>query len=520
MTQEKTVNVEELRKGGVVELKDKDMYSIWVKTVCCNLNSRQLRKLADISEKYGRGYLLFTTRQIPIIPFINLKDVAAVKQELNWVEMQLDRCGPRVRNVNVCYEDKICPEAITNCLSLGEELDNFFYNPILHKIKIGVAGCKKDCIYSKVLTDIGFVAREQGNKIGYDAYVGGRLGVNASVGVRIAECLPEKSCVKFVQNYFELLKKEGKEGERCADLLNRLGVERVRQELSNNIEEGLALQQIECKTRLEEKATEEIVLRIRATCGEVNSKQLLLIADIAEKYGRGIIHFAVRGSPEIPSISIKHLESIKEELKTLDLQIIDGGIDNLQSCFGNYCTESIADPQSLLRRIESKVEELGLNDLNIKISAAGCPNSCGIAQLSDIGFYGVVEPEVDTTRCMEGCRLCLAICKKKAIQKTGGLLTIDKEQCKYCGQCIAICPFDAILEGRKGFAVFAGCEEGEEMKLGELIAEFLSEDEVLQLTERCLRIVKEKKVNIATVIDERGIDGFKEMLGASTKQAY
>ena len=49
MTPKQEINVGELRKSGVVKLKEKDMYSIWVKTACCNLNSKQLRKLADIT---------------------------------------------------------------------------------------------------------------------------------------------------------------------------------------------------------------------------------------------------------------------------------------------------------------------------------------------------------------------------------------------------------------------------------------------------------------------------------------
>ncbi len=139
------INVGELRRSGVVKLKDKDMYSLWVKTACCNLNSKQLRKLADIIEKYARSYLLFTTRQIPIIPLVNLKDVEEVKEELREVYLELDRCGPTVRNVNVCYDDKICPEAVTNSISLAEKLDNFFYDyaDVLHKTKLGVAVCLK-----------------------------------------------------------------------------------------------------------------------------------------------------------------------------------------------------------------------------------------------------------------------------------------------------------------------------------------------------------------------------------------
>ncbi len=515
MAQQPQIDVEELKRGGVVKLKE-DMYSVWVKTACCNLNSKQLRKLADIIEQYARGFLLFTTRQIPIIPFVNLKDVGGIKRELNQVYLELDRCGPRVRNINVCYEDKICPEAVTDSLSLAEKLDNFFYNPILHKIKIGVANCEKDCIISRVLTDIGFVGVERDSNRGYDVYVGGRLGVNPFVGVKMAECLSEEECVRFVQNYFDFINNEGKQEERSADLINRLGVEAVKQELNKNLQEGLIPRLIECETRLKEKETDKTILRIRATCGEVTSKQLRKIADIAERYGQGFVHFVVRGSPEIPCTDKEQLESVRKELQEVDMQILDRGIDNLQSCFGNYCTESNMDPQSLLRKIEKRIEELDLNNLDIRISAAGCPNSCGIAQLSDIGFYGVVEPEVDITNC-NGCELCVPVCKRKAIRIEDGVAIIAQEKCKYCGQCIVVCPVDAIVEKRKGFAVLVGGKEGEDTRLGEVIAEFLSEEEALRVTEGCLRILKERNVNVATIIDEVGIEEFKGMLVPSIK---
>ncbi len=517
MASEQQINVGELRRHGIVRLKEKDMYSMWVKTACCNLTSKQLRKLADIIDRYARGYLLFTTRQIPIIPLVHLKDVEDVKEELRQVYLELDRCGPTVRNVNVCYDDKICPEAVTNSISLAEKLDNFFHVPMSHKVKIGVAGCKKDCIISRVLSDIGFVGVERGSRKGYDVYVGGKLGVNPFVGVKMAECLSEEECVRFVQNCFDFIKNEGKPEERSADLINRLGVEAVKQELTRNLREGLVLKPIECETSLKENETDKIILRIRATCGEVTSKQLRKIADIAERYGKGFVHFAVRGSPEIPCIDKRHLEEIRRELQELELQILDSGIDNLQSCFGNYCTESNADPQSLLRRIEKLVEDLNINNLNIKISASGCPNSCGIAHLNDIGFYGVAEPEVDVTNCQKGCKLCLAVCKREAIEKRNGIAVIDKGKCKHCGQCIVICPFDAIVEKRRGFAALVGGRDGEDTRLGEIITEFLSEEEALRVTERCLRILKEKQANAATIIDEVGIKKFKEMLVPSTK---
>jgi anaerobic sulfite reductase subunit C len=80
---EQKLDINELKKGGMVPLREKDMFSIWVKTDCCNLNSKQLRKVADITDKYARGFLLFTSRQIPIIPFVNIKDVFEVKQRIS-----------------------------------------------------------------------------------------------------------------------------------------------------------------------------------------------------------------------------------------------------------------------------------------------------------------------------------------------------------------------------------------------------------------------------------------------------
>ena len=71
------------------------------------------------------------------------------------------------------------------------------------------------------------------------------------------------------------------------------------------------------------------------------------------------------------------------------------------------------------------------------------------------------------------------LCKTKAIEMEDGISIIDKEKCKHYGQCIAVCPSDAIIEKRRGFAVLVGGKEGANTRLGEVIAEFLSEEEAL-----------------------------------------
>ena len=64
------------------------------------LSSRQMRKLADIAEKYDRGYGHFTTRQNIQFNWPKLKDVPDILEELADVEMHaIQTSGNCIRNV-------------------------------------------------------------------------------------------------------------------------------------------------------------------------------------------------------------------------------------------------------------------------------------------------------------------------------------------------------------------------------------------------------------------------------------
>ena len=511
MTEATPTSVGEMRKSGLVKLDGEDVYSIWVKTACSNHNAPQLRRLADVCDRFARGYVLFSTRQIPIIPFVKLADIDAVREELARDELELDRCGPTVRNINVCYDDRICPDAVIDSISLAAKLDNYFHEESRHKIKIGVAGCAKDCVVTRVLSDFGFVAIERDGSVGYDCFIGGRLGVKPFLGVKIAEHLSEEQSERLVSRGFELMRAEGRIEERLADVIVRLGVNEVKRRLTSDLVSGEAVKPAGCPATNHDAVTGKMTIRASAVCGEVTSEQLRAIADIAENYGLGFAHFVVRGSPEIPGVDRRHLEVIAKELEAVDMPLLEDGLDNLQSCFGNYCTENNADPQSLLRRIDEEARKMDFSGPKVAISAAGCPNSCGVAQLNDIGFYGVVEPEIVTANC-NGCGICVPVCKRHAITVNGGVATIDLDECRHCGPCIAICPFDAIRAKRRGFAVFVGGETGEDTRLGQQITEFVTEDEAFGMAERCLGTIQERAENAAAIIDQIGLSEFKSVL--------
>lgn len=520
------IDVEELKKGGVVKLKEKDRFSAWVRAVCNNMDAKKLRRVADLAEKYGKGYMLFSTRQFPIIPHVRFKDIGIVKDKLEEIDLMLDRCGKRVRNADVCYDANLCPYAVTNPISLGERIDQFWReDPGGFKIKISISGCERQCTSPRVLADVGFVGTERNGKAGYDVYLGGRLGLNPFIGIRMAELLTENAAVKFLKNYIDLIRKEGREGERSADLIHRLGEGRVRKSVTEGLSEECETDHFRCETRQGTKI-DRMILRIRATNGEVNSRQARKIADIAEKYGLGFVHFPVRGGPEIPGIEKEALRKIEEELKKMGLSLLEGGFDNLQTCFGGYCSNGNFDCQAFLRRVEGIAEKLDLNHLNITISASGCPNSCGISHLSDIGFVGVVEPEVDKARC-NGCGICVKACRSEAIRINNDLAEIDLKQCKNCDTCIKSCPFDAIYEKRKGVAILIGgrgphfMHDGQtgETRLAEKLVDFQTEEQAFRITKNILRLLKKRNKNASELIDEIGLEKIKEMVAIRRGQA-
>lgn len=492
MSEEKIeINIEELKRGGVIQLKGKENFSVWVKVLCNNITAKQLKKIADISDKYGRSFFLFTTNQIPIIPHIALSDVMEVKKELEEVYSELEACGPRIRGIKVCYDKNICPYAVTNSLSLGEKLDKFFYlHEIRHKLKISVSGCKLGCTVPRVLSDIGFVGVDNEK---YDVYLGGRLGLKPFIGEKIAENLSEDECVILVENYINLLKNYFKKEERSADVINTLGLEKVKEELNKNLKRKISIEFSICDTKLTEIEKDKVALRIKALCGEITSHQARKLADIADKYANGFIHFGVRGTPEIPCIEKKDIEEIKKELEEVGLEILNEGIiqekgvDNLVTCFGEYCIHGIMDTQKLLRKLDIILKENKF-EKRISISASGCPNNCGISPLSDIGFTGVIEQEVIKEKC-NGCKLCVEVCKVRAIEMKDNIAVIDKNICKYCGECARVCPIDAIIEKKRGYLVYVQGKDYniEDTKLGKVIGEFLSENETIKATKKILK---------------------------------
>ena len=71
-----------LKKGGFMRQKQKNNFSLRLAVVGGYLTAENLIKIAEVADKYGDGHVHLTSRQGVEIPFIKLKDIDAVKEEL------------------------------------------------------------------------------------------------------------------------------------------------------------------------------------------------------------------------------------------------------------------------------------------------------------------------------------------------------------------------------------------------------------------------------------------------------
>lgn len=136
-----------LKKGGFMRQKQKDNFSLRLAVVGGTLTAENLRKIAEVAEKFGDGHVHLTSRQGVEIPFIKTGDIDEVKDSLAEGGCRPGVCGPRVRTVTACQGSEICPSGNINTYDIALKLnDRYFGRELPHKFKFGVTGCQNNCL--------------------------------------------------------------------------------------------------------------------------------------------------------------------------------------------------------------------------------------------------------------------------------------------------------------------------------------------------------------------------------------
>ncbi len=236
------------------------------------------------------------------------------------------------------------------------------------------------------------------------------------------------------------------------------------------------------------KQTQKYLFTVRLRCpgGKLTAQQLRKAADIADKYGRGEIHTSVRQSIEIPYVNYQHFDAIAEDVKAINWAIASCGprIRVPTACAG--CTwnpNGITDTQAMCLEVDKRYFGTETGHHKFKITFSGCPIDCPRSRGADLGFQGMVDPSLVTEIC-DGCGLCISTCEENALTLVDELPVKDISKCIYCGDCIKVCPIDAMIEARKGWLVRVGGKHGRHPLFAYEIAQFASDEQCLALIEK------------------------------------
>lgn len=145
MTDE-TIDLAALKKTGMIQQKQKEYFALRLHAVGGDFTTQQIRGIAEVAEKFGRGQIHLSTRQGIEIHFVHQSDLELAKKELESVGVAMGACGPRIRIVVACPGSLTCRWGIIDTKEVARYLDAaYFRQETPHKFKLAVTGCPHNC---------------------------------------------------------------------------------------------------------------------------------------------------------------------------------------------------------------------------------------------------------------------------------------------------------------------------------------------------------------------------------------
>ena len=405
------------------------------------LTSRQLRTLADVSDKYANGSFHLTTRQDVQLYYLELERVPDMMRELAAAGITTrEACGNTVRNVTASPVTGASPTETFDVTPYAEAFKNFMLrNPICQNMGRKFKVCfesDQDVDNAGVrIHDLGFRARVNDGRRGFQVHVGGGLGASPSLGHLWTEFLPAEELLPFSASIIRVFDRYGERKVRMKArmkfLIRKLGFEKFRElveEERNSLETDPSWNDyLSDVTREHESPPDKeydfpeaprwvsgdpgfsewkdknvapageagyCIVDVRVLLGDVSSEAARRLADMADAFADGSARVTIQQNFVIRWVPDEALPSLYAALREADLSSPGANtLEDITACPGaDTCRLGITSAKGLATRLTSMMDNgLGkyrktLGDLRIKIS--GCPNSCAQHAAASIGFQG------------------------------------------------------------------------------------------------------------------------------------
>ncbi len=411
------------------------------------IDAAQLDRLADVAERYSRGWGHLTTRQNVQFHYVALEEIPSALWHLAAVGMtSREACSDTVRNVTGCHLAGACPNEVLDIQPWAEAaFRHFLRNPISarlpRKFKINFSGCVTDCGQA-MFNDIGVIAVSRtapdgSSEAGFRVYVAGGLGANPHPALALEDftcredLLPTlEACVRV---FDQAGNRDNKLRARMKWLVDELGFDELRDRIlgsrrfllasatwpggipSQVIERGdtpagrgqgpvspigpgvaVALRRIGTYARWEEAnvirgvANGTISAIAWSRLGDVTVEQFRGLADLVRTTGPSI-RITNRQNFVLRDLSEDQLPEVFERLDALGMAQPGAELArDVVACPGaDTCNLAVTQSRGMASAIGEALEAAGLAEVDgIRTNISGCTNSCGQHHAADIGFFG------------------------------------------------------------------------------------------------------------------------------------
>ena len=494
------------------------------------LATYQLRKLADISEKYDRGYGHITTRTNMQFNWPKLEEVPNILAELASVQMHaIQTSGNCIRNTTTDQFAGVTADEIADPRPYCEIIrqwstfhPEFTYLP--RKFKIAVIGTRSDRAATQ-LHDIGLhVVKNDAGDIGFEVIVGGGLGRTPVIGKVIRPFLPERHLLSYLDAilriYNQYGRRDNKYKARIKILVESMGAEEfsriVEEDWEKHNKDGaltLTAEQIEhaktyfpqpayqtfsqqqlqasqdkLATQFEDsefvrwfnqntrehkvKGYHVVIISLKhfmQDTGDITATQMRVVADLADKYSFGEVRGTHHQNLVLTDVKLENVYDVYQVLKQYDLARPNIGLlTDIISCPGfDYCSLANASTLNIVNQVNQYFQDADF--------------------VHDIG-----EIRLNMSGCMNAC----------AHHHVAdiGILGVDKK-------------------GEHWYQISLGGRSGQNAKLGDILGKSVPVDAVAATVDDILQVyLKYRQAadtdfgseTFAEVVDRIGIEPFKE----------
>jgi anaerobic sulfite reductase subunit C len=300
----KSVDLENLKTGGFIKERGKDLFTVRLRVPGGNLDVARVKDIAEVALQHGVETMHLSVRQSLELCHVDYRKFDDLVRDLEAKGQKIASCGARVRVPTACGGCGYNPNGIMDTQASANEVDQNLFGTATghHKLKTSFSGCPIDC-FKSYFNDVGFqgavypqldldacigcglcakscgsdaIRMEDGKPVfnadnciycgdcikacpteawtakkkGYMVRIGGKGGHNPMLGTVYAEFLPAERVIEFIQEVLAWYQEKGAGlgRTRIATILEREGtdslLDHLRVKFPENVPESTLLPQV------------------------------------------------------------------------------------------------------------------------------------------------------------------------------------------------------------------------------------------------------------------------------------